>query len=778
MYIYFDHCLMRMERRGPVVNDKANERQLSIIFLVIIGAFALFMLTIAYLSTGLMLNYQESETKMVVVELSYVLDDTAGKSWSGNRDLNVTKIFNDHTAGRTNEGISLWLTDSSGNILAQADNNKSEFPSRYLNTDTEGSGMSVWTSGTKLFLADREICISNSFFHGNYRLIVVNDGSNERQIQRMQYAVIFSLGVILVIVLIVLISNIISRYNTKLIRLATTDELTGLANRKSFTADFKRKSEQVPAAADRQSLFLLDIDFFKQINDLNGHASGDAALVLLADHIKELVSKNGGMAGRWGGDEFIGLINLPAKEAYSVLLDMCDEIREDSEKEVCSFTVSVGVTPVYRAMTLSELCENADIALYESKQNGRNTVTVFSNSKKEAAEEETDGVKEIISFGSSKVADSTSGYKPETPAQSMSQMTESLISVLKARFLSSVVFAVKWMTPFVAGGGILIALAFLFDAASIDLSSLSVDERSDLGSITSIATYIKFLGDTTFNFMLPVFSAFMAYSLAGESAFMAGFVGGYMVINTNSGFIGATLAGLAAGVISREINLFMNRLPKFFRGAAPIIIYPVFSLTIVQAISFFIISPITNAFGSVFNIFLNFAKSRGIHVVCTVAAGMMSVDMGGIINKIAYNYGLSSIDSKESIIMAAIMAGGMVPPIGIAISAFIFKNMFSKEERQGGLVSLFMGLAFITEGAIPYVIIDVFRVIPSCIAGSALAGFLSSIFGCTLPAPHGGIFVLPVVGHPLLYCVAIGGGSMFTALILGILKKRRKTAKF
>lgn len=757
------------------MNDKANERQLSIIFLVIVGAFGLFMLTIAYLSTSLMQNYQESETKMVSVELSYVLDDAASKSWSANRDANVIKIFNDHTSGRANSGISLWLTDSSGRILAEADNNKSEFPHEYLKNSDNVSDMTLWTSETKLFLADREICIAHSFFNGNYRLIVVNDGSHERQIQRMQYAVIFSLCLILVIVLIVLISNIIERYNTKLIRLATTDELTGLANRKSFTADFKRKREKENTVNESQSLFLLDIDFFKQINDSKGHASGDAALVFLAERIKELVSEHEGMAGRWGGDEFIGIINLPTEEAYSALLDMCRKIREDSKREVCSFTVSVGVTPVYRAMTLSELCENADMALYESKQNGRNTVTIFNDETdvtKEAHE-----ANEASSTGSPDVTESIPGDVQETTAQSLPEMTDSLLKVLKERFLSSIVFAVKWMTPFVAGGGILIALAFLFDAASIDLSTLSVDERSDLGSITSIATYIKFLGDTTFSFMLPVFSAFMSYSLAGESGFMAGFVGGYMVINTNSGFIGATIAGLAAGVISREINLFMNRLPKYLRGVAPIIIYPVFSLTIVQGISYFMITPITNAFGSAFNILLNYAKSMGIHVVCTVAAGMMSVDMGGIINKIAYNYGLSSIDSRENMIMAAVMAGGMVPPIGIAISSFIFKNCFTKEERHGGMASLFMGLSFITEGAIPYVITDITRVIPSCIAGSALAGFLSSTFGCTLPAPHGGIFVLPVVGHPLLYCVAIGAGSALTALILGMLKKGRNPSR-
>ena len=756
---------------GFEVDDKANERQLSIIFLVIIGAFSLFILTTAYLSTGLLQNYQEAETKMVSVELSYILDDVACKSWSGNRDMNVIKIFNEHTSDGKYKGISLWITDASGHILAQADNNKSEFPSAYLEDEDGTSAMSMRTSGTRLFLADREICVSHGFFNGAYRLIVLNDGAQERYIQRTQYAVIFFMCMILVIVLIVLISNIISRYNEKLIRLATMDELTGLANRKSFTADFNTKRETAENGTSEQSLFLLDIDFFKQINDSKGHASGDAALVLLADHIKEYVAKNRGMAGRWGGDEFIGTVSLPVDEAYSSLLDMCSKIREDSQRDVCSFTVSVGVTPVYRAMTLYELCENADKALYESKHHGRNTVTVFEKPQNEEVTEESEDVNAVIGADSLKAGERTAADVHEISHPCMDQERDSLISILKEHFLSSIVFAVKWMTPFVAGGGILIALAFLFDAASIDLSTLSVDERSDLGSITSIATYIKLLGDTTFSFMLPVFSAFMAYKIAGESAFMAGFVGGYMVINTNSGFIGATLAGLAAGVVSREINLFINRLPGIFRGVAPVIIYPVFSLTIVQAISLFMIMPLTNLLGSVFDTILSFAKSQGINVVCTVAAGMMSVDMGGIINKIAYNYGIMSLETKENIIMAAVMAGGMVPPIGIAISAFIFRNRFSKEDRHGGLVALFMGLSFITEGAIPYVITDFVRIIPSCIAGSALAGFLTAVFGCTLPAPHGGIFVLPVVGHPFRYMAAVAAGSLLTALLLGILKR-------
>lgn len=755
------------------MKDKTNERQLSIIFLFIAGAFALILLSFAYLSTSLTLRYQESETKMLSVELFYLMDEEAKNTTGENRGEILSEYFTVHAADYADEGISMWLTDAEGNVLAEGVDNASEFKASYLEGLKDGKSVFKIQNGkTPLFLADMEICIIRSFSDGEYRLVVANDGSKERQIQRMQYVVFFSIGVILAIILIVLISNIISRYKVKIIRLATMDELTGLANRKSFTAEYKRRVLRAYDERTDKSLFLLDIDYFKQINDQNGHSVGDAALVLLADHIKKFVEETGGIAGRWGGDEFIGLINLSVEDARTGLFELCKTIREDSQKDEPAFTISVGLTPVDGEKTLAEVCEYADVALYDSKKKGRNTVTVFTESLLSVVEESGSRREKILK--EFKTTEGMSLNSEKSEKTDLRNQDRDLIRMLRERFLISIVFAVKWMTPFVAAGGILIATAFLFDAASIDLSTLSVDERSELGSITSVATYLKFLGDTTFNFMLPVFSAFMAYSLAGESAFMAGFVGGYMVIDSNSGFIGATIAGLAAGIISREISLFTERLPRFIRGAAPIVIYPVFNLTIVQAISFFLITPAASALGSLFNMILNSARGQSPALVCTLAAGMMSVDMGGIINKIAYNYGLASIAAKDTVIMAAVMAGGMVPPIGIAISGFIFKDRFSKEEKNNGVFSLFMGLSFITEGALPYVIIDVTRVIPSCIAGSALAGLLSSVFGCTLPAPHGGIFVLPVVGHPLLYCAAIGTGAMFTALILGMLKKRRK----
>ncbi len=758
------------------MNEKANERQLNIIFLLIIGTFTLILLSFAYLSNSLSLRYLETDTKMISHELARILNEKATSTSSSDKDTELAKYFEDQSSEYTDEGFSLWLLDSSGDIVAEAPGNAIEFKSSFLNSVKEPDKLffDANTGGNSLFFADKTIYIARIFSNGSYSLILENDGSKERQIQRMQYVVIFSIGVILLVTLLVLISNMFSRYKNRLLQLATTDELTGLANRKYFTAEFNRRMALNSDESGKYSMFLLDIDLFKQINDKYGHSAGDAALSMLAAYIKTMVSKANGFAGRWGGDEFIGVINLPSAEAKALLFELCRNIQQDSPKKETPFTISVGITSVQSGMTLSHVCENADLALYESKKNGRNTVSVFSDALAKA--EKDISVIAKVNTNQQQNLTETMSLDIDTTLKAEPQETRlSLKEVLRERFLPGIIFAVKWMTPFVAAGGILIASAFLFDAASFDLSKLSVDERASLGSMTSISTYMKYLGDTTFNFMLPVFSAFMAYSLAGESAFMAGLVGGYMVIDTNSGFIGAAIAGLAAGIISREINLFTDRLPKFIRGAAPIVIYPIFSLTIVQAIAIFMIRPTTVVLGSVFNTILDNAKLISKPLTCTIAAGMMSVDMGGIINKIAYNYGLASIDARDTMIMAAVMAGGMVPPIGIAISIMLFRDKFCTDEKNSGIMALFMGLSFITEGALPFVITDFIRVIPSCIVGSAVSGLMSSLFGCKLPAPHGGIFVLPVVEHPLLYLLSILTGSMVTAIILGFLKKKEDT---
>lgn len=229
-------------------------------------------------------------------------------------------------------------------------------------------------------------------------------------------------------------------------------------------------------------------------------------------------------------------------------------------------------------------------------------------------------------------------------------------------------------------------------------------------------------------------------------------------------------AGFAAGVITNELRQFTGRLPRFFRKIAPIAVYPVFNLLLMQWVSLLIITPISSAIGEFFTILLDAATAESPVAAGALSGGMMAVDMGGIVNKVAYNYGVNGIAQGRADMMASVMAGGMVPPIGIFLSMVLFRRKFSEQEWERGPGALFMGLSFITEGALPYVFTDIIRVIPSCMAGSAVAGGLSALCGCTLPAPHGGIFVLPVMGHAALYPLPLAAGALVTAVILGLWK--------
>ena len=263
----------------------------------------------------------------------------------------------------------------------------------------------------------------------------------------------------------------------------------------------------------------------------------------------------------------------------------------------------------------------------------------------------------------------------------------------------------------------------------------------------------------------------MAYGIAGEDAFMAGFVGGYMTIDSNSGFIGAMIAGFAAGVFANEIQRFTKHLPSFVRKVAPIVIYPLFNLLLMQGLSWVVITPLSKALGQLFTSLLDSAMATSSVLAGAFSALMMATDMGGIINKVAYTYAVNGLEAGNTGFMASVMIGGMVPPVAIFLSMLLFKNKYTQGQKDRGPITLFMGLSFITEGALPYVFTDVVRVIPSCMVGSAVAGALSALFGCQLPAPHGGIFVLLVMKHPLLYLVALAAGSLVAAALLGVWKK-------
>lgn len=331
---------------------------------------------------------------------------------------------------------------------------------------------------------------------------------------------------------------------------------------------------------------------------------------------------------------------------------------------------------------------------------------------------------------------------------------------------------VSHMLPFVVGGGILIALAFLIDGLSVDINSLSAEARANFGTITPVAATLKEIGGVAFGFMLPILAGFIAMSIADRPGLAVGFVGGMIASSGKSGFLGALAAGFIAGYLILFLRKIFDKLPQAIEKIAPVLLYPLFGILLMGLIMIFCIEPPIGALNTALNTALTNMGGSSRILLGIVVAGMMAIDMGGPFNKAAYVFGTASIAAGNYHIMAAVMIGGMVPPCAIALATLLFKNKFTKEERESGPVNFIMGLAFITEGAIPFAASDPLHVLPSCMIGSAVAGALSMAFGCTLMAPHGGIFVVPVVGNALMYLAALVIGTVAGALLLGISKKR------
>ena len=348
---------------------------------------------------------------------------------------------------------------------------------------------------------------------------------------------------------------------------------------------------------------------------------------------------------------------------------------------------------------------------------------------------------------------------------------------------------VSHMLPFVVAGGILIALAFLIDTA------MGVDPQaagSNFGVVTPVAAWLKNIGGYAFNFMIPILAGFIAMSIADRPGLLVGFVGGFLATNgatfadpgaahtVPSGFLGALLAGFVGGYLMLGIEKLCDKLPHALEGIKPVLIYPIAGLGLI-AVVMCAINPIMGIINTALNDGLTWLYENNLMVLLgAIVAGMMSIDMGGPFNKAAYVFGTGLLTQAAKMpdpnvaytIMAAVMIGGMVPPIAIALSSTFFKNKWTKEERKNGPVNYIMGLSFITEGAIPYAASDPLRVIPSCVVGSAVAGALSAFFKCTLMAPHGGIFVFAVVGNWYLYLLALAIGSLVSMIMLSLLKKK------
>lgn len=331
---------------------------------------------------------------------------------------------------------------------------------------------------------------------------------------------------------------------------------------------------------------------------------------------------------------------------------------------------------------------------------------------------------------------------------------------------------VSHMLPFVVGGGILIAIAFLIDGFSVDMNSLPMDQRADFGTITPVAALFKSIGGTAFAFMLPVLAGFIAMAIGDRPALAVGFVGGMIASQGQSGFLGALAAGFAAGYLIRLLRKLCDKLPQAIEKIAPVLIYPVVGILVMGLLMTFVVEPVMGFINTSLNNGLTSMGGSSKIVLGLILGAMMAIDMGGPFNKAAYVFGTASIAAGNYGIMAAVMIGGMTPPCAIALATLLFKNKFTKEHREAGPTNFIMGLAFITEGAIPFAASDPLHVIPACMIGSGVAGALSMLFNCTLMAPHGGIFVFPVVGNALMYLAALVIGTLVSAGLLGVLKKK------
>ena len=335
------------------------------------------------------------------------------------------------------------------------------------------------------------------------------------------------------------------------------------------------------------------------------------------------------------------------------------------------------------------------------------------------------------------------------------------------------------MLPFVVAGGIFIAIAFLIDTIS------GAPQDSNFGTNTPAAAFFKTIGGYAFNFMIPILAGYIGKSIADRPGLLVGFVGGFLATTGStfsavggdipSGFLGALFAGFVGGYLMLGLRKLCDKLPQALEGIKPVLIYPLVGLGLI-AVIMCAVNPFMGMINTGLTNFLNTMNESSKIVLGCILGGMMSIDMGGPFNKAAYVFGTAAIASGNYDIMAAVMIGGMVPPIAIALSTTFFKSRWTEEERKNGPVNYIMGLSFITEGAIPYAAADPIRVIPACMVGAGIAGGLSMAFNCTLMAPHGGIFVFAVVGNWPMYLVSLAVGAVVSMLLLALLKKK-KTVK-
>lgn len=494
-------------------------------------------------------------------------------------------------------------------------------------------------------------------------------------------------------------------------------------------------------------------------------------------------------------DEFLRIIDEADKEKASIDERLAKTETDQSNCKVLAVTACpTGIAHTYMAAEgLEKAASKAGISIKIETRGSGGAKNVLTQQEIEEADciivaadakvpmERFDGKRVIecqVSDGISKADDLIARamnqdapvYKTGTKEESV-QTSRSSDSI-GHRIYMQLMNGVSHMLPFVVGGGILIAIAFLIDGQCVDINALSAEERANFGTITQAAAFFKGIGGVAFGLMLPVLAGFIAEAISDRPGLALGFVGGMIAANGKSGFLGALAAGFLAGYVILLLKKVCDKLPEALEKLTPVLIYPLFGILIMGIGMNFVVEPVMGAINTALNAGLAGMGGSSKILLGFVLGAMMAIDMGGPFNKASYVFGTAAIAAGNYDIMAAVMIGGMVPPCAIALATLFFKDKFTKEERQSGTTNFIMGLAFITEGAIPFAASDPLHVLPACIIGSGIAGALSEVFHCTLMAPHGGIFVFPVVGNALGYLAALVIGTAVSAVLLGLFKKK------
>ena len=505
----------------------------------------------------------------------------------------------------------------------------------------------------------------------------------------------------------------------------------------------------------RLSTMLMDETFR---NDLMAAPDKDAFLKIIEEKEREKFPEDfqGVMENSKGSNyDLLAVTGCPTGIAHTY---MAAEALANKAKEM-GYTLKAethGSTGIENALTEEEIkaAKGIIIACDVSVEKNR------FNGKKLVDTKVADGINKPKELIDRVLSESNQPYKASGEIKQEEKQASSVGQAIYKHLMNGV----SHMLPFVVGGGILIALAFLLDDYTID--------PANFGSNTPLAAFFKNVGGAAFGFMMPVLAGFIAMSIADRPGLAVGVVGGYLANEGGSGFLGALAAGFIAGYSILLLRKISSPLPKSMDGVKPMLIFPVFGILAIGAIMIFLLNPPLSSVNTAISNWLNNMGDVSKLLLGALLGGMMSVDMGGPINKAAYVFGTASLANGSSAVMAAVMAGGMVPPLALAISMIFFKNKYSAKDRQAIPSNIIMGLSFITEGAIPFAAADPLRVLPSCVVGSAVTGLLSMLFGCALRAPHGGIWVIGVVENPMMYLVAILVGSIISALLLGVLKKK------